>query len=80
MTAAEEMCPRRWCRQLHACGPRAVEEFILEVAARLSWRTPLENRVRDYVRRLDAAGGRRTLDALGANDPIRPPWHLVRER
>jgi hypothetical protein len=80
MTAAEEMRVRRWCRQLHACGPRAVEEFILEAAARMSWRTPLENRLRDYVGRLEATGGRRTLDVLGANDPIRAPLHLVRER
>ncbi len=80
MTAAEEMRLRRSCRQLHACGPRAVKEFILEVAARLSWHTLLENRVREYVQRLEAAGGRRTLDVLDANDPIRPPLHRVRGR
>lgn len=80
MDELEELRVRRWCRQLHAYGPRAVEEFIVEAVVRRSRHTPLEHRLCEWVERLEAIGGRQTLDRLGINDPPHPPLRLVSRR
>jgi hypothetical protein len=80
VTPADELVVRQLCRRLYRLGERALEEFILMLVRCLSGRAPFVDRLREWVERLEAAGGRCTLDALGANNPIRPPLHLVRGR
>ena len=80
MTIGEELAMRHASRRLYACGSRAIEELHLEVIGACSERTPVIARLIKFCDLLDAVGGRRTLDALGANGPIRSPLHLVRTR